>query len=76
MASAGPIRPSLGMAQTEHRFTERVEVAVSATYLLYLPDDHQKRDDRPLIVFLHGSGGHARGQTCVNVSVNYSQLEG
>lgn len=49
------------MTQTENGFTAHVELDVSLRYLLYLPDDDQGRDDqglddRPLIVFLHGSG--------------------
>lgn len=44
------------MTQTEHEFTAHVELDVSLRYLLYLPDDARERPDRPLIVFLHGSG--------------------
>jgi len=44
------------MAQTAHRFTERVELDVASNYLLYLPDDYREREDWTLIVFLHGSG--------------------
>lgn len=31
-------------------------VAVELDYLLYLPDDYEKRDNWPLLIFLHGSG--------------------
>lgn len=44
------------MAQTDYQFSARLELAVAARYLLYLPDGHAERDDWPLIVFLHGSG--------------------
>lgn len=44
------------MIQTEHHFTGQHELTVSSNYLLYLPENHEERDDWPLIVFLHGSG--------------------
>lgn len=45
-----------GMPQVADRFVRRLELEVSLPYLLYLPDDHARRNDWPLVVFLHGSG--------------------
>lgn len=44
------------MNQTANEFTTTIEHRASLNYLLYLPDDHERRKDWPLIVFLHGSG--------------------
>src|SRR5690606_39757749 len=45
-----------GMPQTAGRFVRHLQLEVSLPFLLYLPDDHARRDDWPLVVFLHGSG--------------------
>ena len=44
------------MPQTAGRFVRHLQLEVSLPFLLYLPDDHARRDDWPLVVFLHGSG--------------------
>ena len=44
------------MTQTANEFTTTIEHRASLNYLLYLPDDHERHDDWPLIVYLHGSG--------------------
>ena len=44
------------MIQTNNHFTTQLEQTLTSNYLLYLPEDHEARDDWPLIVFLHGSG--------------------
>lgn len=44
------------MTQTAHTFSKRVSQRVALDYLLHLPPAYSRREQYPLILFLHGSG--------------------
>lgn len=40
----------------EKKFKKRVTIKKELSYLLYLPDDFNKKEKTPLMIFLHGAG--------------------